>query len=1082
VNDLLLPVFPQGALSGSVITTVWIGVAVVTFFNLRLGWVLSGLVVPGYLVPLLIVKPWAVAVIFFESTVTYLLAWFFSEYLSRFGVWGSLFGRDRFFAIILFSVVVRLVFDGWLLPELGQWMNEELNLVFDYRNNLHSFGLVIIALMANLYWKTGFLRGLIPLFVTVGITYIIVRYGLMEFTNFTISNLSYMYEDIAASILASPKAYLILLIVAFLASRMNLLYGWDFSGILIPSLLALQWYQPQKLLTSFVEAFVILLVASWLMRTRLLRNANIEGARKLLLFFNIGFAYKIVLGYLLLYFMPEVKITDSYAFGYLLSTLMAVKIHDKDIAARFTRATLQTSFVGVLVASILGFSLTLLPLQEIWSRTSVSLHTTEVERTNNAPLGETLRNDKVLLYQTQQAGSVPVPLTGELETFAAALTALKRHIASDERSELALAIELLDTIGYQILELEGRYLYLRERQPVKGWGLYIIDRQATGRLVVEIPVPLNERGTFEAGLALFNVAGARALAIGGAKRDINPDGSADVLINRQTFFQVFHRNMAQRDVIQVRRYTTEMARLTRGIRPGTQQADRPEPMASLWVKKNLPPGLDLVMLKGLVEEVRIEWRGLPVANRQRETAYGGFAELVLSQRAVRKLRARAIGGPAEPQQQISEQRIDGFLAEWLSSEKGGIAERGSDAYVVPRLDELLYFDEEVVTPLLNAARSGYLDGEWTGQGLQELLAVQAAAKALDYSISRYRHRQTGQDYLILFEESDTPRRRHWGTYVFRVGPAAGYMVQVPRPLYEINSFEYGIALFERLEARALMIAGADPGANLDGSADLVRNENMRSLFSAVSQAVLREAGDDPLLVVHSRARGYRPDLPQTSADALLSVVGDVGGLVSQSPLLQRLVEVLQADGLSHELVDGRAATAGYEVGNIPQSLYLQATRNKLFSAIWLSPQARASYAQQDDQRQESLRFRALGIASTEQDLGEFVRQHRDATTKASLPGDLRAAIRRYQNRSDVVTLARIREHWPGYRWQRVIDRDSRQSFLAVFGKNNALALLANLNPRQQDAVIQIDAHGADGSAIKQFLNTRAALLEFGEMR
>jgi len=52
----------------------------------------------------------------------------------------------------------------------------------------------------------------------------------MEYTNFTISNLSYVYEDIAASMLASPKAYIILITTSFVASRMNLLYGWEFSG------------------------------------------------------------------------------------------------------------------------------------------------------------------------------------------------------------------------------------------------------------------------------------------------------------------------------------------------------------------------------------------------------------------------------------------------------------------------------------------------------------------------------------------------------------------------------------------------------------------------------------------------------------------------------------------------------------------------------------------------------------------------------------------------------------------------------------------------------------------------------------
>lgn len=1078
VNEFPLPIFPEGALSASVITTVWIGVAVVAFFNLRFGWVLSGLVVPGYLVPLLIVKPWAVAVILLESAVTYFLTWFFSEYLVRFGVWGSLFGRDRFFAIILFSIVVRLLFDGWLLPEVGQWMNRELNLVFDYRNNLHSFGLVIIALMANLYWKTGFLRGMARLFVTVGITFCIVRFGLMEYTNFTISNLGYMYEDIAASILASPKAYLILLIVAFLASRMNLLYGWDFSGILIPSLLALQWYQPYKLLTSFVEAFVILLVAHWLMQTRLLRNSNIEGARKLLLFFNIGFAYKILLGYLLLHFMPDVKITDNYAFGYLLSTLMAVKIYDKDIAARFTRATLQTSLVGVVVASLIGFALTLLPLQGLWSQATAADDVTKLETARDRRLTDQIREDKVLLYQVQQAGEVPLALTMELETFSAALVALRQHIDGGDPAQRVRAVQLLDELGYQVMELEGRYLYLRERPPVRGWGLYVIDTQARGDLVVEVPLPLNERGTFEAGTALFALSGARALAIGGSRRDINQDGSADVLINRQTLFQIFHRNMAQRDAIQVRRYSSELLRLTQGARSGADQIGNEEPASSLWVRKHLPPGLDLVMLKGLVDAMSVEWKSLPLANRQRETSYGGFAELVLNQAAMRRLRARAIAATSELQQQVSAQRIDGFLSEWLLGEKGGIAVRGSNAYVPPRLDELLYFDEEVITPLLRAERGGYRAGSWTTEGLDDLLAVQAAASAFDYRISRYRHKLTGQDYLILFEAPDAEPRRHWGTYVFRVGPAGGYLVQVPRPLYEIHSFEHGVALFERLKARALMVSGADPGANLDGSADLVRVENLQSLFSAVSQTLVREAGDEPLLVIHSRARGNRPDLPQTPADALLSVVGDVGSSSLASSLVDRLVEVIEQDGLSYELVDGRAATAGYEVENIPQSLYLQATRNKLFSAIWLSPQARMAYRQQDAVRQEVLRFNALAIETTELDLGVFVGQSRAAATGLPLPVGLREAIQHYQTRGDIVTLARIRSQWPNYRWKRVIDRDSRQSFLAFFDRATGLRLVANLNPRHHDAVVRIDPGAPDVAMVSRFVETRSALLEF----
>jgi len=1079
LNGFMLNVFPQGALSGSVVTTVWIGVFVVAFFNLRLGWVLSGLVVPGYLVPLLIVKPWAVAVILLESAVTYFLAWTFSEYLSRRGHWASLFGRDRFFAIVLFSIVVRLVFDGWLLPNFGLWLNEELNLVFDYRNNLHSFGLVIIALMANLYWKTGFAKAMVPLFVTVGITFVIVRFGLMEFTNFTISNLSYMYEDIASSILASPKAYLILLIVAFVASRMNLLYGWDFSGILIPSLLALQWYQPEKLFMSFAEAFVILLVAHWLLQTRWLRNSNIEGARKLLLFFNIGFAYKIILGYLLLHFMPEVKITDSYAFGYLLSTLMAVKMHDKDIAARFTRATVQVSFVGVVIASLIGFSLTLLPLKRLWSVTTPSNFQQTSKASSDKPLTELIRDDKVLLYQAQDAGRIPLALTPELEAFSEALETLKTFVATGDQEARHRATLLLAEVGYQMLELENRYLYLRETAPVRGWGLYVLDMHSDNGLVIEVPFPLNERGSFEAGVALFSILDGRGLAIGGSKRDMNPDGSANVLLNRDTLFHVFHRSIAQRDAIQVRRYSSEIAGSVAGIRRTPQDIGLKEPATSLWIHKKLPAGLDLVTLKDVVDTMSVEWRYLPLPNRQRESSNSGFAELVLNQDSIRKLRARSTTEQSGLQQQVSEQRIDGFLSEWLLGGKGNIAKRGSNAYVTPQLNELLYFDEEIVTPMLAVASLNQSADAATDQVMDQLATVQHAALAFDYQISRYRHKLSGQEYLILSEATDADPRRHWGTYVFRMGAANGYLVQVPRPLYEINSFEYGVALFERMKAKALMVAGADPGANIDGSADLVRTENLRSLFSSISQAVLREAGDSPMLVIHSRARGYRPDIPQTPADALLSVAGNLDHTPLSSPLVRRLLTVLTEDGLSYELVDGRRATAGYEVDNIPQSQYLPAARNKLFSALWLSPQARMSYRQQDSVRQEALRFRSLGVETTEHDLGDFVVGAEAMSSSQSLPTGLRDAVLRHQNNSDIVTLARIRDHWPNFRLQRVIDRDSRQSFLALFDEHAHLQLVANLNPRAQETTIRVNPENPQLTSVRRFIETRSALLEFG---
>ena len=118
-----LAVFPVGGLSQSVITCVWVGVFVVVFFNLRFGWVLSGLVVPGYLAPLLLVKPVAAVIVIGESIVTFGLVYLFSERASRLGWWPNLFGRDRFFALLLVSVLVRVAFDGYLLPDLADWLD-----------------------------------------------------------------------------------------------------------------------------------------------------------------------------------------------------------------------------------------------------------------------------------------------------------------------------------------------------------------------------------------------------------------------------------------------------------------------------------------------------------------------------------------------------------------------------------------------------------------------------------------------------------------------------------------------------------------------------------------------------------------------------------------------------------------------------------------------------------------------------------------------------------------------------------------------------------------------------------------------
>ncbi len=1066
-----LAVFPHGALSSSVTTTVWVGILVVAFFNLRFGWVLSGLVVPGYIVPLLIVKPWAAAVILLEGGVTYALVWLMSDYLSRLGYWSGLFGRDRFFALILVSIAVRVLFDGWLLPVLGQWLVHDLGIAFDYRGQLHSFGLIVITLIANQFWKSGFVRGIVPLLTVIGVTYLIVRYGLMSFTNFTVSNLSYMYEDLAASILASPKAYIILIITAFIASRMNLLYGWDFSGILIPSLLALQWYQPQKILATFVESFVILFSAYALLSLKWFRNTHIEGARKIVFFFNIGFAYKFILAYVVLWFDWPVKITDAYGFGYLLATLMAIKMHDKEIAAGLTRATLQTSLVSVAIASVIGLGLTFLPLSGVLQDRAgdgvQSLQATSVDE----PPDVLIQRDKLRLYQVKERGTSPQPLTLELERFEQAMRGIRNHLRYPDKVELGPELGRLAGLGYEALLVQGRYLYLREHESVRGWGSYLIDTRADNALIVQVPAPLDETGTLSAALELFHVLKAQALVVAGTARKQNPDGSSDVLLNRQSFFHVFHRVFGRHQALQVR--SRAVSPVVSADRQGiADDAEGPR----LWLASTLPEGLDLPLLKRLLGHLRIQWGAHPEVNRQREIAREGFAELVLDQEAIRGLRARAFRARQLTSLELGDMSIDGYLREWVLGVKQHMARRGSDAYRAPGRDELLYFDEEVLTPLYRLLRTGRQGGVWTAQALRELELLDGAARVLGYRILRYHHRGTGREFLMLFEEAAQGSPHYWGTYVFRADPDAGYLVQVPRPLHEISSLEYGLSLFEDLRAESLSIAGTHPDANLDGSADLVLPQNMQSLFSLVSQVWLRESREQPMLIIHARARGYRESMDEAGADVYLAFHD--GRLPGRGlpALAAPFLDALGSEGATYRFVDGSPETSGYEVGVTAQSLYLQAARNKSFCVLWASPETRAAYRQQQGNVQEALRFSALGIATEEAELYGVLRRHDQGALREPLEADFVEAVLRYITTEDIVSLRRLQDEWKAGRLLRVIDRDSRQSFLVVLDAGDRLLGVMNLHPLHAQRLHKAQAGAFTREDVERFIRTRAGRL------
>lgn len=1078
MNFLPLPLFPEGSLASSVITTVWIGVFVVAFFNMRLGWVLSGLVVPGYMVPLLLVKPAAAGVVFAEGIAAYALVWFYSEFVCRILGWSSLFGRDRFFALVLASVIVRITGDGWLLPVLGEYANQHYSLQIDYRNNLHSFGLIIVALIANNFWKTGLRRGILPMAVTVGVTFLIVRFVLMEFTNFNISNLGYLYEDIAVSILSGPKAYIILLTTAFVASRMNLFYGWDFAGILVPSLLALQWYQPQKILVSFIEAAFILVLAHLILQAPMFRRLTIEGARKIVLFFNISFAYKLLLSFGILWLAPSVKISDYFGFGYLLPTLLAIKMHDKGIVARMTRATLQTSLFAVFIATLVGFSLTFMP--DPWGLLTQAPGKEKKVVLPRKPgdLMAILEQDKIPLYRTRQGETVVPALPFELSKFASALKSLREYRRSRDEEALSNALHLLGGLNYTAELVESRYLYLSEKLPRRNWGTYVIDLNAASALTVEVPAPLDERGSYETGGWLFRSQGALALAIAGASRTANRDGSSDVLVHPETFFHVFHQEFGWKSVLQVRAWNTESVRVASGLRRETTAVTVAEPPSTMFINGTLPEGFAVIRFREMVDKLQLAWRPLQLANLQRDATGRGFAELRLARPEIRSFLGRAIAAQSEIGLRLLDRSIEGYLQDWLFSDKKRIAPLGSNFYRKPGIEELLFFDDEIISPILAAARNHYRDGAWTAAGMEELRLADRAANAMGYEIVRYRHRSTGRDFLILSErELPYAERRYWGTYVFRLGPSSPFVFQVPRPIFEINSFEFGVALFETTQAAALLIGGSHPFANQDYVSDIVRPQNKENLFNTVHQVILREAGDAPMMVVQSRAMGIRNDAPVPVSDLLLAHHTGVLDDRQTSPLSRRILNLVGRYGLSHEFAGGSLPAAGYEVGGIQQSLYLNASQNKEFMIMWLSPLARSSYQQQTEPTPQSAQMMSLGIPSREIDLAAGIAEYLRRAPAAPLPDELPQRFTRYLGGQDIVVIREIQKTWPKLVFERWVDINSRQGFLAVLDAERRLLGIANLTARSSAETIRSEREPKTlAVTVARFVDSRAAWL------
>jgi len=230
------------------------------------------------------------------------------------------------------------------------------------------------------------------------------------------------------------------------------------------------------------------------------------------------------------------------------------------------------------------------------------------------------------------------------------------------------------------------------------------------------------------------------------------------------------------------------------------------------------------------------------------------------------------------------------------------------------------------------------------------------------------------------------------------------------------------------------------------------------------------------MTIQIRALGAQKALAVPDADALLALSDGTYRREHAAPLTQGLLEQLDTDQLAVRLVDGSSQTAGHEVGFLPQLRYLEASENKVFASLWVSPLARASYRRQIDNRVFGSQFDVLDIPTIDADLQTYVATTLTPSTQDHINTQLSADLDRYVATHDLVTLQRIVSSWPDYHWLRINDIDSQQAFVLVLDAEGALLAAVNLRPRHPQQVVPTDGVPIETKTVERFIATRAGKL------
>lgn len=1018
-EEFVLELLPARGLDQSMLLPVLIGLLLVLFFTEAFGWVFAGAIVPGYLASVFIIQPVTGCIVLFESIVTYLIAIGLARVLSKTDAWTRFFGRERFFLILAVSLLVRMQDHAWFAPWAIGVIDTWAETNYESQQEFYSVGLVLVPLTANMLWKPPLHRGLFQLGVEVALTYLIVAYVLLPYTNLSLSSVELTYENTAVNFVGHAKAHIILLTTAILAAQFNLTYGWDFNGILVPALLALLWLTPLKLVATVAEGVVVLYLVRGFLKLPVIKHMDFEGPRKLVLVFTLAFFWKVALGFTLAPIFPDLKISDTYGFGYLLSSLLAAKMLGRKTVRGVLLPSITTSILGFMIGSGLGFVLELIAPAEPPDRLVTNPASIRLLR---SPIG-------AMALARIQAATLPAELEapsqaelhdherfwGNLAKWADAPVAFEPASGGDP---VPVAIRNFGgALGLQIAHVgqwqsgpEGSerevYAVLEQELDVRrGWPHALIIPDALGPVLV-VPFPVREGPVAEVAAVLCRRTDCRAVLSAG--RELRQAGTRVSARPIEIAMEAFEgrSRIVVRGEVEPPGFGWWLAGDMREL---MRERELANPPSDLSQSPDRPPTIhlrgtpnDFRFRELWADELELSWDlpDQPVRFADSDDAQGvlELPQNELDRVLLSELTERAVVG-----------RADTGVLELLAADQATREPVGhsGEAYVPPSKAELAYLEEQLVGPLVRWARGGPLDPNAPGlEAAGALIVLAGRASVIGYELVEFGDCEPGSEApgsspptsagvascVVALRDRGQASTAGWGTLVVRRGPAKPIALEAPRPHREQDTWRLAAELWQVMGARALLIAGADGLPTLAahardegrrpeaGDPDPVRSGSLRTPFQAFHQGidralVDREQSEGLILQVRGlaawrniadslviglgqpalQADPHRSGEPIDSVEELMAIDGRQ---------LLLAAELEPSGGLGWLRDDFRVADGTEQLyrlsgAGVPQVEYTRELGDKPMATLWFTTRVRERFfdARGDDQRR---RLEAIG--------------------------------------------------------------------------------------------------------------------------